>query len=220
MPELPVCLLSDTVVFPGTTVSLHVHNKQHQQLISHALKHRRGRFVIALASRSSLSDGPPLLPRHGTRVEILEYERLPDESIALKVKGEKRIVNRLTREERIIDSLGHSHDLMFVGNEPAPLQRADPNEELLSAWDAAEVFREYAQTFYSQEACNKVAGSLPEEPGALASFLCTNLSVGAATRQVLLDSGSVSDCLRMVRVLTSSSLAARASATGEAQAAG
>lgn len=212
MPELPVCLLSDTVVFPGTTVTLHVHDRLHRELVSHALKHRHGRFVIACGSGSAFSDGRPSLPRHGTCVQILSHDLQPDGSITLKVSGQKRIMNQLTREQRITDSRGHVHNLLFVRNEPAPLQRVDPNEEQLTAWDATEVFLRYTKTFYSREACLQVDDSLPEDPADLAAFFCTNLSVGAATRQVLLDAGSVSDCLRMVQLLTASSLAARANA--------
>jgi Lon protease-like protein len=195
------------------TATLHMHESSHRKALSCALRQQNGRFVIAWSGDSAeVCDGPTPLPRHGTCVEVVSVEENTDDTMTVVVRGQQRIMNRLAREEQFRDSQGQLRSLLYVRNEPAPLERRDLNEELLGAWDATETFLQYTSTFYGPDMRVRIDDSLPDDPPALAAFLCTNLSVGAATRQVLLDASSLTECFRMVRTLTASSLQARASA--------
>jgi Lon protease-like protein len=198
------------------TATVRITGKIHRKVILRAYQQPGRRLALAYSgSADRLADGPPLLPQHATCVEILSLDEHPDESLTVTVIGRQRIVPRLVREEEVRDPLGSTYSLLFVRNEPAPLERFDLNEEMITAWDTAEVFLKYTGEFYGAETRLKVGSSLPEDPRQLAAFLCTELSVGPATHQVLLDAGSLSECLKMVQTLTASCLAARAGATAE-----
>lgn len=212
MPELPVLLLSDTVIFPDTTAALHVKESSDRKVVRHALTKPNRSFAVAYHGATvGLCDGPPRLPRHGTRVEILASSENSDGSIDLEVIGRERVASRLLREERFTDHKGHTSSLLFIRNEPAPLGR-NLHEEQLHAWDAVETVREYVSTFYEPAAREEFDFSLPEDPARLSAFLCANVSVGPATRQLLLDAASLDKRLQMVQDLASSSLTARANA--------
>lgn len=212
MPELPVLLLSDSVIFPDMTAHLRMQERCDRKVVRRALSRPDRSFAVAYQGETGvLRDGPPRLPQHGTRVEILESQENSDGSFDLEVIGRERVMSKLLREEHFTDPSGRASSLLFIRNEPAPLGR-NLQDEKLHAWDAVETFREYLTTFYEPSARREFDFSLPDDPAKLSSFLCASVSVGPATRQLLLDAASIDKRLQMVQHLTSSSLTARATA--------
>lgn len=202
MAELPLFPLSETVVFPGMTVPLAVFEERYKQLVRISLESEDKRFVVALSQGGGgLADGPPPLAAYGTLVDVLTATENADGSLQVLVHGQERCRLELVRTEQIAQLDGERRPLHFVEDREDPPERDDPNEEQIAAWDTIETFRKYAETFFAFDATELVEQALPEDPYYQASFVCANLRVPDASRQVLLEAPTLSARLQLARKL-------------------
>ncbi len=194
MNELPLFPLPDTVIFPGMTLPLMVFEARYKELVQYCLDRpeEKKRFVIALAGESSpIRDHDPPLPSYGSYVDILSVTENRDGTFELMIHGRDRCRIEVTRELSVAEPDGEKRPLFFVADSPAPLERDDPNHEQLAAWDALEIFRQYARKFFAGDAVRQIDDAVPDDLIFQASFICANLRVPAASRQVLLEAPSL-----------------------------
>jgi Lon protease-like protein len=216
MPELPLFPLPDTVVFPGMTVPLHVFEERYKRLVRATVESEPKRFVIALAPDvEAIRDSRPPLPGHGTFADLLSVQENADGTFNVLAHGQERCRLEVAREESYAEPEGNERPLYFVVDAPAPVERDDPNQERLVAWDAVDTFRAYASTFFAFDAASKIESALPDDPLYQASFICANIRVPAASRQVLLDAPTLSARFQLARKLMQERLDGHRPAEGE-----
>lgn len=202
MPELPLFPLPDTVVFPGMTVPLQVFEERYKRLVRTVVEDELKRFVIALApDPEAIRDRRPPLPKYGSFVDLLSVEENADGTFNVLAHGQERCLLEVAGEESVPEPEGNERSLYFVLDRPEPLERDDPNQEQLVAWDAVDTFRQYAATFFAFDAASQIEQALPDDPMYQASFICANIRVPAASRQVLLDAPTLSARFQLARKL-------------------
>jgi Lon protease-like protein len=194
---LPVFPL-DVVVFPGMTIPLNVFEERYKRLVRTRLESEDRRFVIVLNRGSDgLDDGAPQLHAVGSFVEILTAEEQDDGTFFVLAHGQGRCRIEIDHEEAVPEADGSLRPLWIVRAAPWPLERGDPNEERIAAWDAIESFRGYADRFFAPDALRRLDKSIPGDPLYQASFLSANVRVPLASRQVVLEVPSLAGRLRM-----------------------
>ncbi|MGL4609716.1 MAG: LON peptidase substrate-binding domain-containing protein [Trueperaceae bacterium] len=192
MPTLPLFPLPGTVVFPGMTVPLYVFEERYKRLISLCLELEKPRFVIALAKADDvIRDEETPFYRVGTVVHILQVSQNPDGTYNLLGHGQERCLIEVANREDVQDLDGSSRPLFFSEDTTLSLQRGDPNEERLAAWDALETFQKYAKQFFAFQAAQQIEEVMPEDLVYQASFICANIRVPSDSRQVLLEAPSL-----------------------------
>lgn len=202
MSDLPLFPLPDTVVFPGMSVPLHVFEERYKRLVRATVEGEPKRFVTVLAPQlEPIRDRPPPLPGYGTFVDLLSVQENPDGSFEVLAHGQERCRLEIVREENVSEPEGAERPLYYVADKPEPLERNDPNQERLVAWDALDTFRAYASTFFAFDAAGQIEEALPDDPMYQASFICANIRVPAASRQVLLDAPTLSARFQLARKL-------------------
>ena len=209
MDELAVFPLP-VVVFPGMTVPLHVFEDRYKRLVRHAGAQTPARFLIAPPPGDTLdAEGAGRPGSVGTLVEMLDVTENLDGSFSLLGHGRGRQRLRRVREERVGERDGAERPLWFAQAEAWPLERDDPNQEQVVAWDTLEAFRRYAEAFFAPEARRQAEGALPEDPLYQASFVCANLRLPADQAQRLLEAPSLAARLVAAREAIEARLAAR-----------
>ncbi|HEX7004515.1 MAG TPA: LON peptidase substrate-binding domain-containing protein [Trueperaceae bacterium] len=202
MAELPLFPLPDTVVFPGMTVPLHIFEERYKRLVRQVVDSDEKRFVIALApDGDAIRDRRAPLPEHGSYVDLLQVEENADGTFNVLAHGQERCRLEIAREEKVPEREGEERPLYFVEDRPEPLEREDPNQERLVAWDAVDTFRSYAATFFAFDAMGQIEEALPDDPVYQASFICANIRVPSASRQVLLDAPTLTARFQLARKL-------------------
>ncbi len=205
--DLPVLEMPDTVVFPGMTLMLAFTKPLHLQLLSQVLSQDEHGFMISWAGQNLHADSADRLPVHGTRMAVLAVKGNEQEGYAVTAHGQGRQHLKLARSVDIDEHAGSSSPLLFVHDEPAPLQRTDPGEELLEAWDTEQLFREYALRFFRPELQEEVREAYPDDPLFAASFVCANAMLEPYQQQLLLAAPTLVARLRLVRSMMSDELA-------------
>jgi uncharacterized protein len=189
---LPLFPLPGTVVFPGMTVPLYIFEERYKRLISLCLEQERPRFVITLAKDNEvIRDEETPFYRVGTVVHVLQVSQNPDGTYNLLGHGQERCLVNVSNREDVKEIDGSSRPLFFTDDNDVALQRDDPNEERLAAWDALETFQRYAKQFFAFEAAQQIQEVMPEDLVYQASFICANIRVPADSRQVLLEAPSL-----------------------------
>lgn len=190
------------------TVPLFIFEERYKTMVRRALDGGNGRFAIALAQgRDGLGDGPPALPEFGAFVSILTTDENADGTFQVLVHGQGRCRIQVERTEHIEEPGGDKRPLHFIADEPAPLERADPNEELVAAWDAIDTFRRYAEVFFAFDALRQIDEALPDDPLYQASFICANIRVPLESRQVLLEAPTLTARFTLAKKLMEERLA-------------
>ncbi|SRR5690625_262890 len=209
MSQLPLLLLPDTVVFPGMTVPLHIDEERYKHLVRTVIDSEDQRFVMGLAVDDGvIGDTGPRLPRHGTYMELLNVEENIDGSYDVLAHGRERCRLKVSHREVINEPDGEKRLLLFVEDDPAPLERFDPNREKLVAWDAVDTFKRYATTFFASGTQEQVDDALPDDTFYQASFICANIRIPAQSRQILLEAPDLEARLRLASQLMEERLAA------------
>lgn len=182
--DLPLFPLPETVVFPGMTLPLFIFEERYKAMVKDAIEARRQRLVIVLARSSArLSDGVPVTHEVGAHVDLVSVAENADGTYNILVHGQGRCwVRGVDRT---------SHPYYSVEDHPYPLGRGDPNQEQVAAWDALDVFRDYAKQTFAFDALSQIEKAMPSDAVHQASFICANLRVPAASRQVLLEASSL-----------------------------
>lgn len=188
------------VVFPGMTVPLHVFEERYKRLVRHAGERTPARFLVAPPPGEALDeDGAGRPGDVGTLIEVLEVTENLDGTYAVLGHGRSRQRLRQVREERVAEHDGAERPLWFAQAEPWPLERGDPNQERVVAWDTLEAFRRYGDAYFAPRAQRQAEESLPHDPLYQASFVCANLRLPPLQAQRLLEAPSLSDRLRAAR---------------------
>ncbi len=208
MAEVPLFPL-EVVVFPGMTVPVHVFEERYKRLVRVALERERKRFAVVLVTHNApIRDTPVPVAEMGALVDILSVEENRDGSFDLLVHGQERCGVAVLRREDVEEPGDGHRPLFFVEDEPAPVQRDDPNQERVAAWDALDAFRRYARAFFAEGALEQIEANLPEDPLYQASFICANMRVPLASRQVLLEARSLSERFELARKMMDEQLSA------------
>jgi uncharacterized protein len=199
--DLPLFPLPETVVFPGMTVPLYIYEERYRVMVKDCLEREPPRFVIVLTrSAAKVSDGVVATYGVGAYVDLVSVAENPDGTYNVLAHGQERCL--------VKDIDAASHPYLSVADAPYPLERGDPNHERLAAWDALEVFRQYARRLFATSALEQIEEAMPPDPLHQASFICANLRVPAASRQVLLEAPSLTGRFELAQKLMQESLEA------------
>lgn len=191
------------------TVPLYIFEERYKTLVRRALAEGESRFVIALAQDAAgLGDGKPRLPDVGAFVSILTTDENADGTYQVLVHGQGRCRVQVERTEHIEEPGGQKRPLHYTVDEPVPLERGDPNQEMLAAWDAIDTFRRYAEAFFAFDALGQIDEALPDDPLYQASFICANVRIPLESRQVLLEAPTLTARFELARKLMEERLAA------------
>ncbi|MEJ2666042.1 MAG: LON peptidase substrate-binding domain-containing protein [Deinococcales bacterium] len=206
MAEVPLFPL-EVVVFPGMTVPIHVFEERYKRLVSVSLEQEHKRFAVVLVTDNApIRDTPVGIATMGTLVDVLSVQENGDGSFDLLVHGQERCSVDVVRREDVREDDGGHRPLFFVDDEPVPVERGDPNQEQVAAWDALDTFREYARAFFADGALAQVEANLPADPLYQASFICANMRVPLASRQVLLEARTLTERFELARKIMAEQL--------------
>jgi uncharacterized protein len=189
---LPLFPLPGTVVFPGMTVPLYIFEERYKRLVSLCLEQEKPRFVITLAKANEvIRDEETPFHQVGTVVHVLQVSQNPDGTYNILGHGQERCLVEVSNREDVRELDGSTRPLFFTEDADISLQRGDPNEERLAAWDALETFQKYAKQFFAFQAAQQIEEVMPEDLVYQASFICANIRVPPDSRQVLLEAPSL-----------------------------
>ncbi len=208
MTEVPLFPL-EVVVFPGMTVPIHIFEERYKRLVRYCLEQDTKRFAIVLVTHNApIRDTPVGIAAMGALVDILSIQENADGTFDLLVHGQERCRVEVLRREDIRESDGGHRPLFFVDDTVAAIARDDPNQEQVAAWDALDSFRRYATAFFADGAVAQVEANLPDDPLYQASFICANMRVPLASRQVLLEASSLRERFELARKMMEEQLSA------------
>lgn len=183
------------------TVPLHVFEERYKRLVRHAQTLDEPRFVIAPPPGEGMEDDGSARPGEvGTILDVLDASENPDGTFRLIGHGRERCRLTAVREENVVEPSGGERPLWFADVEPWPLERNDPNDEKLAAWDTLEAFDRYGQVFFAEEAREQASAAMPADPLYQASFVCANLRLPAPDAQRLLEAPSLVERFRAARL--------------------
>jgi uncharacterized protein len=206
--EVPLFPL-EVVVFPGMTVPIHIFEERYKRLVRYCLEQDTKRFAIVLVTHNApIRDTPVGIAAMGALVDILSIQENADGTFDLLVHGQERCRVEVLRREDIRESDGGHRPLFFVDDTVAAIARDDPNQEQVAAWDALDSFRRYATAFFADGAVAQVEANLPDDPLYQASFICANMRVPLASRQVLLEASSLRERFELARKMMEEQLSA------------
>ena len=210
--ELPIFPL-DVVAFPGMTVPLYVFEARYRRLVRLALEADEKRFVIVLGRPRRHDDDAPPMHGVGTVMHVVRLDEREDGTFELLAHAQERVALHPVLYEEVPEPDGSTRPLYVTRYDPLPLERGDPNEERIAAWDALEAFRRYAATVFAFDAQSQIDANMPEDPLYQASLVCANLRVPSASRQVLLEASSLGARFRLAQKLIDERLSAHAPLT-------
>ncbi len=191
---IPLFPLPELVVFPGMTLPLFIFEERYRKMIRDCVAENQRRVALVLAGpEAQISDVPELrgIAKVGSFVDILSVMENADGTFNVLTHGQERCYIRPGHSEDVTAPDGSTSQLHYTEDLPYPLSRSDPNSERLAAWDAVEIFREYAQTFFAESAQAQLEEALPDDLLFQASFICANLRLPASERQALLEAPSL-----------------------------
>ena len=200
----------DVVAFPGMTVPLYVFEARYRRLVRWLLENEPKRFVLVLGKPQSIDSAAAPMHGVGTVMEVVRVEERDDGTYELIAHAQERVAVEPSEQEDVPEPDGSTRPLFFAPYTPLPLERGDPNEERVAAWDALEAFRRYAGIVFAFDAQGQIDANLPEDPLYQASLVCANLRVPSPSRQVLLEAPSLIARFRLAQKLIDERLAAHA----------
>lgn len=192
MTLVPIFPLPNTVVFPGMTVPLYIFEARYRKLVHICLEQEHPRFIISLG-KTNETLGDQALPFYsvGALVHVVQVSQNPDGTYQVFGYGQERCHVEISSREDIAESDGSIRPLFYSPEKVWSLERSDPNQERLIAWDTLEVFQRYAKIFFPTEASGRIEDIIPEDLIFQASFICANIRIPADSRQVLLEAPSL-----------------------------
>ena len=199
--ELPLLELPDSVVFPGMTVSFGLVEGRHRQLMKQVLRQKEHRFLVSWTGEPPAIGDPDRLQVFGTNMAVLSVAGNDQDGFNVTAQGMGRQRIKVARTESLVEPDGGHSSLVFAHDEPAPLLRDDPNQELVEAWDTVSVFERYANRFFDERLRAQIDDAVPDDPFYIASFVCANCVLEPVQQQLLLAAPTLSARLRLVRAL-------------------
>ncbi len=208
MPEVPLFPL-EVVVFPGMTVPIHVFEERYKRLVRFCVEQDAKRFGIVLTTHNApIRDTPVGIADMAALVDLLSVQENADGTFDVLVHGQERCQVNVVRREDVAERDGSHRPLFFIDDRPAPIRRDDPNEEQVAAWDTLDTFRRYATAYFADGARDQVEANLPSDPLYQASFVCANLRVPLASKQVLFEADSLRERFELARRMMDEQLSA------------
>lgn len=214
MTDLPLFPLPELVVFPGMTLPLFIFEERYRRMVQECVEANQRRIVLVLAPPvQKISDASELqgIAEVGSYVDILSVMENADGTFHILTHGQGRCRVKPARSERIPTADGAVSYLHYTEDLAYPLERSDPNRERLAAWDALEVFREYAERFFADTAREQIEEALPDDLLFQASFICANVRLEVPARQALLEAPSLVDRFALAQRLMREQLSAEPS---------
>ncbi len=194
MYELPLFPLN-TVLFPGTPISLHIFEPRYKLMIEQCLQTGEPFGVVLIRegveALGSLEDPYPI----GTTAQIAHVERLDDGRMNIVAIGVERFE---------IQDLNRDHRPYLVGTvETRPLDRRDETHTLSHAGKRLRPWVERYINVLSTVAENSEfdPAQLPDDPTALAYLAAALLQIPADQKQNLLAMNQASDLLSDIRTI-------------------
>ena len=187
MKELPIFPLS-TVLFPGMTLPIQVHQERYRIMIRDCLLEKRP-FGVVLIQRGSETGKVSRFFEVGTSASIDRAEKLPEDRMNIVITGQQRF--------RIDD---------VIERRPYMVARVNPLKSYGSEKPAAQELAETVATLFADyhrlhlaltDQWSRRIGA-PSPPGELADFVAAHLSVEAELKQRLLETLSVVRRLEIV----------------------
>jgi uncharacterized protein len=203
----------DVVAFPGMTVPLYVFEARYRRLVRWVLEHDPKRFVLVLGKPVGVDSAAPPMHGVGTAMDVIRVEERDDGTFEVLAHAQERVAVAPADREDVPEPDGSTRPLYFTPYTPLPLQRDDPNEERVAAWDALEAFRRYAAAVFASDAERQIDAHMPDDPLYQASLVCANLRVPSPSRQVLLEAASLVQRFRLAQKLIEERLAAHGAVT-------
>jgi ATP-dependent Lon protease len=191
MSSLPIFPLPNTVVFPGMTVPLYVFEARYRKLVSYCLEQERPQFIITLNKKDTLLSESLPFYSVGSVVQVVHVSQNPDGTYQLLGHGQERCKIEISSQEDVAEPDGSTRPLFFSNDIPWSLERHDPNQERITAWDALEIFRTYASIFFTPQLLGQLEDNIPDDLIFQASFICANIRIPADLRQILLEAPSL-----------------------------
>lgn len=184
LPLLPIFPLG-TVLFPGSTLPLHVFEERYKLMIGECIEARRPFGVVLIRSGSEVGGGATPYTV-GTTARIARVEQLPQGRLNILTIGAERF--------RIVEP---DTSRPYLQARVAYLPREDGPTAALEA--AAEKVRALFAEYYrltlllGDQWTRDVA--IPTRPAMLADFVAGRLDVEMTAKQRLLEAETVRDCL-------------------------
>jgi Lon protease-like protein len=194
MYELPLFPLN-TVLFPGTPISLHIFEPRYKLMIEQCLQSGEP-FGVVLIREGAEALGPLAEPYPiGTTAQIAHVERLDDGRMNIVAIGVERFE---------IQGLNREHKPYLVGTvETRPLDRHDESRTLSYA---GQRLRPWVERYIDVLSTVAESGEfdlaqLPDEPTALAYLAAALLQIPADQKQNLLAMNQANDLLTNIRTI-------------------
>lgn len=190
MERLPLFPLN-SVLFPSTTVPLHVFEERYKRMIGRCLEARASFGVVLI--RSGEEVGGPAEPHDvGTSARIARVQRLPDGRMNLIVLGERRF-----RIVALDSSEPYLHgDVEFLSSEDV-----DAPEVEDAAQRVAALFGEQLRLVLAISGQWMRRLDLPSDHDTLSDFIAGNVDLPASEKQELLETVSLPARLSRLAVL-------------------
>jgi Lon protease-like protein len=194
MYELPLFPLN-TVLFPGTPISLHIFEPRYKLMIEQCLQTGEP-FGVVLIREGEEAFGPPADPHPiGTTAQIAQVEKLDDGRMNIVAIGVERFE---------IQDLNRDHMPYLIGTvESRPLDRHDASRTLAQAGQRLRPWIErYINVLSSVAQTDEFdLAQLPDEPTALAYLAAALLQIPANQKQSLLAMNQATDLLTDIRTI-------------------
>ncbi|MDB6109197.1 MAG: lon [Pedosphaera sp.] len=195
---LPIMPVRGLVLFPGTTIPLHVQRPASLKLLDESLSQSK---VIGFVTQTNDKDNPAPedLYKVGTAATVLKLLRQQDGSAVIAVQALRRIaIRRVTQSQPYIRA-----EVEVLESLPPPHQDKE--------WDAAvKNLRETALQLLeltpdATDQARALVRSM-EDPGRLADVLAANLNLEVPQKQYILEELDVVKRVRSVQLRVSSQL--------------
>jgi Lon protease-like protein len=195
MPIFPL----NTVVFPGTTVPLHVFEDRYRALVHRLLavpdKADRMFGIVAIregyeVSRPDGQLGVQSVHRVGCAVQLTSVERYPDGRFDIEAVGRTRFQLEAldTSEPYLVGQVSLLEDA------PQP-----PTETAAEAARTLQVFEDYRRRLSKLQDMTVLEGALPRDPTYLSYTLAATCLLTLPERQALLETGGAFERLVLLR---------------------
>ncbi|HKZ50565.1 MAG TPA: LON peptidase substrate-binding domain-containing protein [Dehalococcoidia bacterium] len=176
MLELPLFPLN-TVLFPGSSLPLHVFEERYKQMMAYCLEHGSS-FGIVLIKEGQEVGGPATPFDIGTVARISYTQRLDKGRLNLLARGEQRFrIASLLRKE--------PYPVALVATLAS--EDGDGPEAMARAREVAGHFADYYRFYLALSHQWSRSIQLPPEPDALADFVAGRLLVDRLVKQTLLE---------------------------------
>lgn len=174
--QLPLFPLG-TILFPGTTLNLHIFEERYRQMIGRCLKEQSPFGVVLIREGDEVEEGRvgarPAEPYGiGTTAQITANMRLEDGRILITAVGQSRF-----RVQYVLQRAPYLIASVVELPEEVPAGVGELARELRSAYDR------YWQGVAAATGVPVQAEELPDEPSAMAYHLADRLQVDTARKQ-------------------------------------